>query len=170
MRTKILGVFLVLLLVSPVIPQDEDIKEALIYSHGSEELPLPSIQLTKGEKTGVMLSSAFVVADQDINDIDATLMNWIEYSKTTNIYVNVNYTAQYNTQVRFWVMITGPEFFIWTSDWIQIKYKSNYIWYLWGEKSNFLNKSGHYKLVVVAEQKGITGGSECVSSCTFKVL
>jgi len=170
MRKKILGIFLVLLLVSPIMPQNEGIKEGLIYSPWSEELPLASVQLTKGEKTGVMLSSAFVMADADINAIDATAMNWIDYSKATDLYFNVNHTAQYNTQIRFHLMIAGPEFFYWVSDWYQIKYKSNYVWYLWGDKAYFLKKTGHYKLVIVAEQKGITGGSECVSSCTFKVL
>ena len=67
--------------------------------------------------------------------LKSTGSTWLS---TTNVFFFVNYTAQYTTNVRFRLVVTGPEFYMRTSEtWYGAKYKTNSLYYVYGPKSDF---------------------------------
>lgn len=168
MKAKILIAVLVLILAAPLMAQDEGIQEGVIHKQFQSDNPQVSIQVASGDKTGVILNTAFVTDGMDVED--ASELNWIKYSDVDSLYFFVNFTALYTTKVRFHLMISGPEFYSYTSqNWIDAKYKTSSYWYKWGHKSEFLSTKGVYKLIIIAEQEKPYGGESCVATCTFRV-
>ena len=168
MKAKILITALFLILVAPLISQDEGIQEGVVHKQFESDNPPVSIQVASGDKTGVILNGAFVTDGTDVED--PSEINWIKYSDADDLYFWVNFTALFTTKVRFHLLISGPEFYSYTSqNWIDAKYKTSSYWYKWGNKSEFLSKKGVYKLIIIAEQEKAYGGENCVATCTFRV-
>ena len=158
------------LVAVPAAAQDE-VMESVTHRGSTIDEPAFQIQVAKGDKIGVMLSSAWALPDVDPSEsYGETDVNWIDYSDTDNINFFVNYTALFTTKVRFRLIVTGPEFYMWTSSsWHDAKYKTNSIYTVWGQKSVFFSTPGEYKVIFIAEQQKPYGGSECVASCTIRV-
>ena len=152
----------------PSSAQEDVIKEGVIHKQFQNDGSPISIQVTKGDKTGVVLMTSWVT--DGVKGASPTEVNWIKYSDVDNLYFFVNFTALYSTQVRFRLLISGPEFYEYTSqNWIPATYKTSSYWYKWGKKSEFFKAKGVYKLVIIAEQEKAYGGENCVASCTFRV-
>ncbi len=169
MKIKALAVLLSLILIVPLAGQDKGFRTGVIHKEMQPEDPLFSIQVAKGDKTGAMLSSVFVYADWEGSDIDPSAVNWIKYSDTTELYFFVNYTALFTTKVRFHLIITGPEYFTWSGDWEDARYKWNSLYWVNGNKSAFFKTKGEYKVIFAAEMQKALGGAECFASCTIRI-
>ena len=169
MKIKALVIFLSLILIIPLVGQDKGIRTGVMHKEIQPVDPLYSIQVVKGDKTGAMLSSVFVYADWEEDDIDPTAVNWIKYSDATELYFFVNYTALFTTKVRFHLIITGPEYFTWSGDWEDARYKWNSLYWVNGNKSVFFTTKGEYKVIFAAEMQKALGGAECLASCTIRV-
>ncbi len=157
-------------LTAPLMAQD-GVKEGVIHKQIQADNPFCSIQVAKGDKTGAMLNSVYVLPDVGTGNYDPEQgFNWIDYSGVDEIFFFCNYTALFTTKVRFRLVITGPEFFSRTSDnWYNAKYKTNSFYYVNGPKASFFSKSGEYKVIFYVEQQKPLGGSQCVASCTIRV-
>jgi hypothetical protein len=168
MKSGIFVTILVLILVAPLMAQDEGIQEGVIHKQFESDNPPVSIQVASGDKTGVILNAAFVTDGSDVEE--PSDLNWIKYSDIDSLYFFVNFTALFTTKVRFHLLISGPEFYSYTSqNWIDARYKTSSYWYKWGNKSEFLSKKGVYKLIIIAEQEKPYGGENCIATCTFRV-
>jgi len=170
MRVKIKVLILVLTLVlsTPLLIQSEVIQEGFFHVQIENDDPMMSIQVAKGDKTGVILTTAWVT--DSLEGADPRSVNWIKYSEVNNLYFFVNFTALYSTKVRFRLLISGPEFYSYTSqNWLEAKYKTSSYWYKWGEKSEFFKTKGEYKVIIIAEQEKPYGGENCLASCTIRV-
>ena len=166
---KIVSVFsLILILAVSSATQEVVLKEGVIHKQFEEgEFPM-TIQVAKGDRTGAILMTAWVTTG--VQGTSPTGVNWIKYSDVDNLYFFVNFTALYSTKVRFRLIITGPEFYEYTSqNWIPATYKTCSYWYKWGKKSEFFKSKGVYKMVMIAEQEKAYGGEDCVATCTFRV-
>ena len=169
MKIKALAILLILILIIPLVGQDKSIRTGVIHKEMQPDAPLYSIQVAKSDKTGAMLSSVFAYADWEEGDIDPTAVNWIKYSDADELYFFVNYTALYTTKVRVHLIITGPEYFTWSGDWEDARYKWNSLYWVNADKSVFLKTKGEYRVIFAAEMQKALGGAECLAACTIRI-
>ena len=168
MKSKILGTVLILILVAPLMSQDEGFGEGVFHKQLQSDIPQISTMVAGVDKTGVILNHTWVTDFKGA--VDPTELNWIKYANVDNLYFFVNFTALFSTKVRFHLFISGPEFYSYTSqNWISASYKKSSYWYKWGPKAEFFKKKGEYKLVIIAEQEKPLGGTNCVAVTTFRV-
>ena len=158
------------LLTATMFAQDE-VGEAVIHRSMDGDESLMQVQIAKGDKQGAMLSSCWAISDFNENlGFDDVEVNWINLANTSSVFFFVNYTAQYTTNVRFRMVVTGPEFYMRTSEtWYGAKYKTNSLYYVYGPKSNFFKTKGEYTVIFIAEQQKPYGGSDLVASCKIRV-
>ena len=118
-----------------------------------------------------MLSTCWVIPDFDVSkSLDDIEVNWVKLSEAEEISFLVNYTALFTTKVRFRLIITGPTFYMRTSDhWYDAKYRTGSMYGVGGFMNNFNFTRGEYTVIFIAEQQKPFGGSECVASTTFRV-
>lgn len=170
MKFKSLILVLVCLLVIPVIGDDN----SQLINEGVIEKPLETVtlpdftpQVMKGEKPGVLITSVFVLSDGEIEDFYD--VNMVNYSATNEVYLFVTYTAVWNTNVKFHFIITGPQYFTYTTSVYKPRYNTRSYVYVYGAKNSFFTKKGIYKLIVYAEQMAPFGGEAIVGTCNFRV-
>lgn len=173
MKFKGLMIVLALLLAAPLAAQD-GVYEWVTHKAMGEDTPGFNTQIVKGEKMGAVLTSCWVVADYDesqtVDDID---INWVD-SNAEDIVFLVNYTAIFTTNVRFRLIITGPTFYMRTSDnWYIAKYKTNSSYGvgfdMTASHTTFRLAKGEYTVAFIAEQQKPYGGTELVATTTFRV-
>lgn len=170
MKIKSLALVLTVLLIVPLFGQKkaEQIYEGMIEKP-IETATMPDFtpQVMKGEKPGVLITSVFALADGSVDDFYD--VNMINYASTTDIYFFVTYTAMWNTDVKFHFVITGPQYFTYTTDIYKPRYNTKSYVYVYGAKNAFFTKKGIYKLIVYAEQMAPFGGESIVCSCNIRV-
>jgi len=171
-KYKSLILVLVLFLSAPLAAQD-GVYEWVTHKPMGKDTPGFNIQIAKGEKVGAVLTSCWAISDYDesqpVNEID---INWVDLNAEDVVFL-VNYTALYSTKVRFRMIITGPTFYMRTSNnWHDAKYKTNSLYAVGFDQTshNALSlKKGEYTVAFIAELQKPFGGSECVASTTFRV-
>jgi len=91
-------------------------------------------------------------------------------SDISKLFFYVEYTALFNTKIRFTFICTGPYFFTHTTDWWEATATVNsYDFLAIGLWDISKWKKGTYSMVVIAEQKILGGGDDCVSTNVFKL-
>jgi len=160
MKTKILVFMLTLFLISPVIAQDKSISFGFKVKRAIEDGEQPiSIQAKVGDKAKTVTFVAYV---SDKND---EINHYLKLSQNNTIYFNIEYAAVLASNVRFHFAMTGPEAFAYSTDWVEGKTNSYYLYWI---STNNNWKKGTYKMVVMAEPKKGGSGAECVATCVFK--
>jgi hypothetical protein len=171
MKLRFTAVLLGVLLVLPLALQAQ-VEEWVTHKPMGENDPGFSVQIAGGDKVGAQLQAAWAIPDFDeemeVDDLD---VNWINWAKTDYVNFIVNYTAQFSTKVRFRLIITGPDFYMRTSDhWYPAKYKTSSSYGVSGPKENFFQTKGVYTVIFIAEQQKAFGGTECVATCKVRVF
>jgi len=170
MKIKSLALVLTVLLIVPLFAQKntDQVYEGLIEKPiATDTMPDFTPQVMKGEKPGVIITSVFVMGDGEVEDLYD--VNMIDYDTTTDVYFFVTYTAMWNTNVKFHFVITGPQYYSYTTSTYKPRYNNKSYVYLYGGKKNFFTKKGLYKLIVYAEQMSPFGGEAIVGTCNFRV-
>ena len=117
-------------------------------------------QVTQGDKPGTQMLACYTM--------DAEEYQWqmIKLSENEDIYWVIEYTAVYNSDVRFYFIMTGPEFYQEITPWTPSKYKNYYATIL---KTNNNWKKGTYTLTVIAEHENKRSGAESVGTCRVRL-
>ena len=121
-----------------------------------------STQILKADKPRVQVLDVYPVPD------DIAPIRWIKAVDYDYLNFYVEFTAVFNSNVRFHFIWTGPEFYSFTTDWISATYKVFGFYYLISYMSDW--KKGTYSLVVVAEQKIPGSGAECLGETVFRIF
>lgn len=93
----------------------------------------------------------------------------VQRANTSYLKFYIDYTALFNTKVRFHFIFTGPEYkthdttswydaTVNTYSWVSVEFDNPMSW-----------KKGTYSLVVIAEQKILGAGDDCVVRSVFKL-
>jgi hypothetical protein len=162
MKGKAVFLFLCFLLVVSVSAQNQDKVIAIhtevkaVFEDGQPEV---YAQVAKGDKPGVQMMTCYTA--------DETGVQWqmIDLSENSEIYWVIEYTAVFNTNVRFYFIINGPEFYEVVTEWTQAKYKNYYLTTL-QTNNNWLK--GTYTVTVIAEQNKTFSGAESVGTCRVR--
>jgi hypothetical protein len=163
MRGKILLVFLSLLIIVSAFAQDQskitgeqcgikaiiDDDEALVYP-----------QVLQGDKPGIQTFTCYST------DEDGQVTQMIKLSQNDTIYWLIEYTAVYNTNVRFHYIWSGPEYYEYETDTYEGQYKNYYYVYV---STNNNWKKGTYTLTVIAENRSSKSGAETIGTCRVRL-
>jgi hypothetical protein len=162
MRGKTLILFLCLFLVASVSAQNQDKvisirTEAKMQYEGPE--PEVYAQVTQGDKPGVQMLTCYT--------LDAVGDQWqmIKLSENPYIYWVVEHTGVFNTDVRFYFIMNGPEFYEVVTEWTEAKYKNYYQTIL---ETNNNWKKGTYTVTIIAEQQKKRSGAESICTCRVR--
>jgi hypothetical protein len=163
MKGKTILLFLCFLLVVSVSAQNQDkvvgihTEVKAVVEDGQPEI---YAQVLKGDKPGVQMLTCYTL--DEVGD------QWqmIDLAENEDIYWVIEYTAVYDTDVRFYFIMNGPEFYEVQTEWFPAKYK-NYYYTALQTNNNWLK--GTYTLTVVAEQKKARSGAESVSTCRVRL-
>jgi hypothetical protein len=156
-------IFLCIFLVASVSAQNQD-KVIGVHTEVKmiieDEEPEIYAQVTTGDKPGIQMLACFT--------LDAEEFQWqmIKLSENENIFWVIEYTAVFNSDVRFHFIMNGPEFFQFLTDWTPSKYKNYYATAL---ETNNNWKKGTYTLTVIAEHDKTRSGAESVGSCRVRL-
>lgn len=159
MRGKAVFLFLCFLLVISASAQYQDkvisvhTEVKAVVEDGQPEV---YAQVVKGDKPGVQMMTCYTAGEDGIQ------WQMIDLSENSEIYWVIEYTAVFNTDVRFHFTINGPEFFQFYTDWYEAKYKSYYMTAV-VTNNNWLK--GTYTVNVTAEQRKSFSGAESFGSC-----
>jgi hypothetical protein len=183
MYRKIMLVFLGILLIAPAFVQPQILKagpDAKTIKTGVRpgkafitEEPFLSTQATMGDKARVILlgTSIFVY----FNAQDAwEMQHIIPANRSDTIEIDVDFSAVLNTNVKFHVIFSGPEYYVYDDEeWYPAKYKTadyleQNVFYIQIDPNDWVK--GTYKLVVVAEQQALGSGAESVIECLFRII
>lgn len=169
MKHKCLVFVAVCLLLSPVFGDNSQQVFEGYVAKPMEIAPQPDFysQVLKGEKPGVIVTNAFTISDGEPEDYYD--VNMIHYATTKEIYFFATFTVMWKTNMRLHFIITGPEYYTYTTEVLKPKYNYRYYYYVYGNKSVFFSKKGIYKLIVYAEQIAPFGGETVVATSTFRV-
>ena len=162
MKVKVFMLFLCLLLVvsgfaqrqSKVIGERHGVKK---ITDGEESFA--SIQVKSEDKPGVLLLSCFVT------DKEGFISQCLKLSENSTISFFIDYTATWNSNVRFHFIFTGPEYWEHKSNFYKVKYK-DYSYVSLDTDNTW--KKGIYTLTVIAEQAKSQSGADCVAKCKFR--
>lgn len=163
MKAKAFVLFLCLLLVVSVSAKNQDkvigVHTGIKAVIEEEELEFYA-QVTTGDKPGTQMLTCYTM--------DAAGYQWqmIKLSENETIYWVIEYTAVFNSDVRFYFIINGPEFLQYLTDWTPSKYKNYYYTYL---ETNNNWKKGTYTLTVIAEHDSTRSGAEAIGSCRVRL-
>jgi hypothetical protein len=91
----------------------------------------------------------------------------IDLAENEYIYWVIEYTAVYDTDVRFYFIMNGPEFYETYTEWTPAKYKNYYVTIL-ETNNNWLK--GTYTLTVIAEQAKARSGAESICTCLVRLF
>ena len=116
-------------------------------------------QVLKGDKPGVQMMTCYTAGEDGIQ------WQMIDLSENSEIYWVVEYTAVFNTNVRFHFIISGPEFYQFYTPWYQANYR-NYYMTVADTNNNWLK--GTYTVTVIAEQAKTFSGAEIISTCRVR--
>ena len=125
-----------------------------------DEEPEVYAQVTAGDKPGTQMLACYAM--------DAEEYQWqmIKLSENDKIFWVIEYTAVYNSDVRFHFIMNGPEFYQYLTEWTPSKYKNYYATVL---ETNNNWKKGTYTLTVIAEHDKTRSGAESVGSCRVRL-
>lgn len=157
----VFGIFL-LSLLSPLVAQEKVFIEKIgVKATPGKEMLGPdqymNTESNQRERPRIVMYTSYVVDDEGYINHNLNL------SQTSYIRFYVDYTAIYNTKVRFHFIISGPEYFEYTTSWYQAAYNKYYWLYL---ETNTNWQKGIYNVTVVAEQQTVGSGAECATNCT----
>jgi hypothetical protein len=162
MKGKVSLLFLCILLVVSASAQNQDKvigvhTEVKTIFEGQE--PEVYAQVTRGDKPGTQMMACYTM--------DAEEYQWqmIKLSENESIYWVIEYTAVYNSDVRFHFIMNGPEYFQHSTDWTPSKYKNYYATAL---ETNNNWKKGTYTLTVIAEHENTRSGAESIGMCRVR--
>jgi len=160
MKKNIAILSLVFFLVIPVVSQDKDFSE----SHTIKKIIDDSEQMmfTQGSKVRarILLLTSYITDDK------GEIMQMFDLSEAERIFYHIEYLALLNTDVRFHFIWTGPEFHQYTTDWYSTEtnvYSTVSVDTCTGWKN------GVYTLTIIAEQKLLGSGAECVSTNRYRL-
>jgi hypothetical protein len=163
MRGKIVFLFLCFLLVISVSAQYQDkvigvhTEVKAVFDDGQPDV---YAQVSKGDKPGVQMMTCYSA------DEDGVQWQMIDLSENSEIYWVIEYTAVYNTDIRFHFIMNGPEFYQVYTEWTQARYNNYYVTAV-QTNNNWLK--GTYTLTVIAEQRKTYSGAESISTCRVKL-
>jgi hypothetical protein len=163
MKGKTILLFLCFLLVVSVSAQNQDkvigiqTEVKAVIEDGQPEV---YAQVAGGDKPGVQILTCYTADEM------GDQWQMIDLSENSDIYWVVEYTAVFNTDVRFYFIINGPEFYQVYTEWFPAKYKSYYLTTLI-TNNNWLK--GTYNVTVVAEQRKARSGAESIGSCLVRL-
>ncbi|HUU51502.1 MAG TPA: hypothetical protein VMW92_00625 [Candidatus Heimdallarchaeota archaeon] len=163
MKRMVFLLFLCFLLVTSVSAQQQD-KVIGVHTEVKmvieDEEPEVYAQVTTGDKPGTQMLACYAM--------DAEEYQWqmIELSENDKIFWVIEYTAVYNSDVRFHFIMNGPEFYQVLTSWTPSKYKTYYKTSL--KTTNEWIK-GTYTLTVIAEHRNNRSGAEAVGSCRVRL-
>ncbi len=163
MKGKAILLFLCFLLVASGSAQNQD-KVIGVHTEVKAVLedaqPEVYAQVAGGDKPGVQVMICYTA------DEDGDQWQMIDLSENSEIYWVVEYTAVFNTDVRFTFIVNGPEYYEVVTDWTPAKYKNYHLTAL-QTNNNWLK--GTYTLTVIAEQEYARSGAESISSCRVRL-
>jgi len=163
MKGRAILLFLCFLLVASVTAQDQN-KVIGVHTEVKmvleDEAPEVFAQVTTGDKPGTQMLACYTV------DTEGYQWQMIKLSENEAISWVIEYTAVYNSDVRFHFIINGPEFFQYLTEWTPSKYKNYYATVL---ETNNDWKKGTYTLTVIAEHDKTRSGAESVGSCRVRL-
>ncbi len=163
MKGKVFLLFLSLLLIVSAFAQDqvkvtgEQCGIKAIIDDG-ELMVYP--QVVQGDKPGTQTLTCYST------DEDLQVMQMIKLSQNNTIYWFIEYTAVYNTNVRFHYIWSGPEYFEYETDTYEGKYQNYYYVYV---STNNNWKKGTYTLTVIAENRSSKSGAETIGTCRVRL-
>ena len=163
MRGKAIFLFLCFLLVISVSAQNQDkvigirTEVKAVLEDGQPEV---YAQVAKGDKPGVQILTCYTAGEDGIQ------WQMIDLSENYIIYWVIEYTAVYNTDVRFHFIINGPEFYQLYTEWTPARY-NNYYMTVVETNNNWLR--GTYTVTVIAEQRKPFSGAESLGTCRVKL-
>lgn len=113
----------------------------------------------------VMLSVCPVVKYYD--DESHYVSNNIDLNEIEELRFDYDYTANYNTRVRFHLFCTGPRY---------AEYKTSWEWASYGihgggsiDIPDYYWKEGIYKIVVIAETQTLSSGAQSTVECVVRL-
>jgi hypothetical protein len=163
MRNKIFLSLLCFLFVSTGSAQYQDkvigvfTETKMIFEDQQPEL---YAQVTTGDKPGTQMLACYTMDSEEYQ------WQMIKLSQNESIYWVIEYTAVYNSDVRFYFIMNGPEFFQYVTDWTPSKYKNYYATVL---ETNNNWKKGTYTLTVIAEHRKTRSGAEAIGTCRVRL-
>lgn len=163
MKGKVCLLFLSLLLIFSVFAQSQSKvtgEECGIKAIIDDDEPMMYPMVSQGDKPGIQTLTCYTT------DEDGQVMQMIRLSQTNTIYWFIEYTAVFNTNVRFHYIWSGPEFFEYETSSYEGKYKSYYYVYV---STNNNWKVGTYTLTVIAENVGAKSGAETIGTCRVRL-
>ena len=125
-----------------------------------DENPDVVAQVTTGDKPGTQMLACYT------EDVEGYQWQMIKLSKSAEISWVIEYTAVNNSDVRFYYIMNGPEFYQALTEWTPSRYKKYYKTSL---KTNNNWKKGTYTLTVIAEHDKTRSGAESVGSCRVRL-
>jgi hypothetical protein len=125
-----------------------------------DENPDVVAQVTTGDKPGTQMLACYTL------DADEFQWQMIKLSENERIFWVIEYTAVFNSDVRFHFIMNGPEFFQHLTDWTPSKYKNYYFTAL---ETNNNWKKGTYTLTVIAEHERNRSGAESIGTCRVRL-
>ena len=117
-------------------------------------------QVAGGDKPGVQILTCYTADEM------GDQWQMIDLSENSEIYWVVEYTAVFNTNVRFTIIVNGPEYYEVVTEWYSAKYKYYHLTAL-QTNNNWLK--GTYTLTVIAEQQKARSGAESIGSCRVRL-
>lgn len=163
MKGKAILLFLCFLLVVSVSAQNQDkligvrTEAKAVLENGQPEV---YAQVAKGDKPGVQILTCYTAGEDEIQ------WQMIDLSENLVIYWVIEYTAVFNTDVRFHFIMNGPEFYEDYTEWTQARY-NNYYLTTYITNNNWLR--GTYTVTVIAEQRKSFSGAESIGTCRVKL-
>ena len=156
-------IFLCIFLVASVSAQYQD---KVIGVHTEVKMVIEDedlevfAQVTTGDKPGAQMLTCYTL------DVEGFQWQMIKLSENATISWVIEYTAVFNSDVRFQFIMNGPEYFQFLTDWTPSKYKYYYFTAL--ETTNEWKK-GTYTLTVIAEHDKTRSGAESIGSCRVRL-
>jgi len=183
MVRKIMLVLLGFLLIASAFVQAQIVKagpEAKTINTGIKpgrafpaEEPLLSTQALKQDKARVILMGASIFVYFNAEEA-WDMQHIVPAGQTDTMEIDIDFSAVLNTQVKFHVIFSGPEYYVFDDDVLYpAKYKTadyleQNVYYIQIDPNDW--KKGTYNVVVVAEQQTLGSGAESVIECLFRII
>ena len=116
-------------------------------------------QPSMGDTSRILMLTSYVTNDY------GEIMHCLDLTSTEYISFWIEFTAIFETDVKFHFIWTGPEFYYYETDWYEVYYND---YYYFGVDTNTNWKRGVYKLIIIAEQGMTAGGAHAVMECNVK--